>query len=105
MLADDGVVDAGETYRALIAAIAAAGGPAYDFRDVPPVDDQDGGEDGGNIREQLLTLSDFDFTCTYSILESPMGVSNYIATLKLAPVTDGDRHVFGALVKASQDLA
>jgi len=48
-------------------------------------------KDGGNIREQLLTLSDFDFTCTYSILESPMGVSNYIATLKLTPITDGDR--------------
>jgi len=48
-------------------------------------------KDGGNIREQLLTLSDFDFTCTYSILESPMGVQNYIATLKLTPITDGDR--------------
>jgi hypothetical protein len=48
-------------------------------------------KDGGNIREQLLTLSDFDFTCTYSILESPMGVHNYIATLKLTPITDGER--------------
>src|SRR6185312_14501658 len=27
---------------------------------------------GGVIREQLLTLSDYDFQCTYSILESPM---------------------------------
>ena len=48
-------------------------------------------KDGGNIREQLLTLSDFDLTCTYSILESPMGVQNYIATVKLIPITDGDR--------------
>lgn len=47
--------------------------------------------DGGNIREQLLTLSDYDYQCTYSILESPMGVDNYIATLKLTPVTDGNR--------------
>ena len=47
--------------------------------------------DGGVIREQLLTLSDFDYECTYSILESPMGVENYIATLKLTPVTDGNR--------------
>src|SRR5258708_13090020 len=47
--------------------------------------------DGGVIREQLLTLSDYDFQCTYSILESPMGVDNYIATLKLTPVTDGNR--------------
>jgi hypothetical protein len=47
--------------------------------------------DGGLIREQLLTLSDYDYQCTYSILESPMGVDNYIATLKLTPVTDGNR--------------
>jgi hypothetical protein len=48
-------------------------------------------KDGGVIREQLLTLSDYDFQCTYSILESPMGVSNYVATLKLTPVTDGNK--------------
>jgi hypothetical protein len=34
-------------------------------------------QDGGLIREQLL--------------ESPLGVSNYVATLKLTPVTDGNR--------------
>jgi hypothetical protein len=48
-------------------------------------------KDGGNIREQLLTLSDYDYSYTYSILESPLGVSNYIATLKLTPITDGNR--------------
>ena len=47
--------------------------------------------DGGLIREKLLALSDYDYSCTYSILESPMGVENYVATLKLTPVTDGDR--------------
>lgn len=47
-------------------------------------------KDGGRIRERLLALSDYDMSCTYSILESPMGVENYIATLSLAPVTDGD---------------
>lgn len=47
--------------------------------------------DGGLIREQLLALSDHDFSCTYAILESPMGVSGYVATLRLLPVTDGDR--------------
>ena len=47
--------------------------------------------DGGVIRERLLALSDYDYTCTYSILESPMGVENYVATLKLTPVTDGGR--------------
>ena len=37
-------------------------------------------KDGGMIREQLLTLSDYDYQCSYSILESPMGVDNYVAT-------------------------
>ena len=48
-------------------------------------------KDGGRIRERLLALSDFDFSCTYAILESPMGVENYVATLKLTPITDGNR--------------
>jgi hypothetical protein len=48
-------------------------------------------KDGGNIRERLLALSDYDFTCVYSILESPMGVRDYVSTLKLAPITDGNR--------------
>ena len=47
--------------------------------------------DGGMIRERLLALSDYEYSCTYSILESPMGVENYVATLKLTPITDGDR--------------
>jgi len=45
---------------------------------------------GGEIREQLLALSDYDYQCTYSIIESPMGVEHYVATLKLTPVTDGN---------------
>ena len=48
-------------------------------------------KDGGFIRERLLALSDYDYCCVYSILESPMGVENYVATLKLTPITDGDR--------------
>ena len=47
-------------------------------------------KDGGRIRERLLALSDYDMTCTYSILESPMAVENYVATLALSPVTDGN---------------
>lgn len=48
-------------------------------------------KDGGRIREKLLALSDYEFSFSYSILESPMGVENYISTLKLTPVTDGNR--------------
>ena len=48
-------------------------------------------KDGGNLREQLLTLSDVDYQCTYSILISPMPLENYQATLRLVPITDGNR--------------
>ncbi len=48
-------------------------------------------KDGGNIREQLLTLSDVEHLCTYSILESPMPLENYVATVRLVPITDGNR--------------
>ena len=48
-------------------------------------------KDGGNIREQLLTLSDVEHLCTYSILCSPMPLENYVATLRLTPVTDDNR--------------
>ena len=47
--------------------------------------------DGGMIRERLLGLSDYEYNCTYEIIESRMGVANYVATLKLMPVTDGNR--------------
>lgn len=46
--------------------------------------------DGGVIREKLLALSDYEMSCTYSILESPMAVTDYIATLSLTPITDGN---------------
>ncbi|MEO0412287.1 MAG: endonuclease/exonuclease/phosphatase family protein [Pseudomonadota bacterium] len=50
----DGVVDASETYQALIDAIVDAGGPTYSFLDVAPVDGADGGAPGGNIRPGFL---------------------------------------------------
>jgi len=48
-------------------------------------------QNGDRLREQLLGLSDYDYFCTYSILESPMPLTNYLATLRLTPITDGDR--------------
>ena len=56
--ANDATTDATLTYRALIAAIRLAGGPEYDFRQIDPVDDQDGGEPGGNIRVGFLFRTD-----------------------------------------------
>ena len=46
---------------------------------------------GDRLREKLLGLSDFDMLCTYSILDSPMPLTNYVASLRLTPVTDQDR--------------
>ncbi|MGW2370584.1 endonuclease/exonuclease/phosphatase family protein [Streptomyces sp. NPDC001667] len=51
---DDGVVDAGQTLKKLTDAIAAAGGPSYQWRQIDPVNDQDGGQPGGNIRTAFL---------------------------------------------------
>jgi hypothetical protein len=48
-------------------------------------------QNGDHLREKLLGLSDFDYFCTYSILESPMPLTDYVATIRLTPVTDGDR--------------
>ncbi|MER7931608.1 MULTISPECIES: endonuclease/exonuclease/phosphatase family protein [unclassified Streptomyces] len=51
---DDGTVSAEATLKKFTAAIVAAGGPRYSWRYVNPVDDKDGGEPGGNIRQVFL---------------------------------------------------
>ena len=52
------VVDATAAWTRLIAAIQAAGGPLYDYRQIDPVDDADGGAPGGNIRVGFLFRTD-----------------------------------------------
>lgn len=47
--------------------------------------------DGGFLRERLLSFSDRDHSFTYTILESPMPIKNYIATFRCTPVTEGGR--------------
>lgn len=47
--------------------------------------------DGGELRERLLTLSDLETTFTYCLLETPVPLFNYVAHVRLVPVTDGDR--------------
>lgn len=46
--------------------------------------------DGGELREQLLSLSDKDRSLTYCLLESPLALTGYVATIRLKPVTDSD---------------
>ena len=48
-------------------------------------------KDGGELREQLLTLSDLEQTYSYCLLETPVPLFNYVAHVRLLPVTDGDR--------------
>lgn len=55
---NDSVVSASTTITKLISAISAKGGPTYQYRQINPVDDQDGGEPGGNIRVAFLYRTD-----------------------------------------------
>ncbi|HET8652750.1 MAG TPA: Ig-like domain-containing protein [Gaiellaceae bacterium] len=55
---DSTVVDADVAWTRLIAAIEGAGGPTYDYRQINPVDDADGGAPGGNIRVGFLFRTD-----------------------------------------------
>jgi predicted extracellular nuclease len=68
---DDGVVAADQTVGKLVAAITAAGGPAYQSRSIDPVNDEDGGEPGGNIRVVFLFRTDRGL----SFVDRPGGTS------------------------------
>jgi hypothetical protein len=46
--------------------------------------------DGSELRERLLTLSDADMAFSYCLLDTPIPLLNYVAHVRLAPVTDGD---------------
>jgi 2',3'-cyclic-nucleotide 2'-phosphodiesterase (5'-nucleotidase family) len=51
---NDGVVQADANYKALSDAIKGLGGPTYAWTEIAPVDGQDGGVPGGNIRVGYL---------------------------------------------------
>ena len=48
-------------------------------------------KDGNHIREQLLALSDRDYVSTYCILDATLPMKNYVATVQLKRITDGER--------------
>jgi len=48
-------------------------------------------EDGSELREQLLSLSDIEQTFSYCLLDTPIPLFNYVAHVRLFPVTDGDQ--------------
>jgi predicted extracellular nuclease len=68
---DDGIVSANETLTALVTAIANVTEITYDFIDIAPVNDQDGGQPGGNIRNAYLYRSD-----KLTLVERPVGGPN-----------------------------
>ncbi|MEP3277286.1 MAG: SRPBCC family protein [Stappiaceae bacterium] len=47
-------------------------------------------QDGSELREQLLTLSDLEQSFSYCLLDTPIPLFNYVAHVRLFPVTDGD---------------
>lgn len=49
--------------------------------------------DGAELREQLLTLSDAETAYSYCLLDTPVPLFNYVSHVRLLPVTDGD-HTF-----------
>jgi predicted extracellular nuclease len=55
---NNGNVTATATWNRLIDAIEAAGGPSYAFRQIDPVNNEDGGAPGANIRVGFLFRSD-----------------------------------------------
>ena len=77
--ANDATVAANVTLNQLIAAIQAAGGPTYEFREIDPVDDQDGGEPGGNIRQVFLFRTDRGL----AFVDRPGGGSTVATTVVL----------------------
>jgi uncharacterized protein len=74
---DNGVVTADTTFANLIEAVQAAGGPTYDFRSIDPVNDQDGGEPGGNIRVGFLFRTDRGL----AFIDRPGGTSTAATTV------------------------
>ena len=48
-------------------------------------------KDGAELREQLLALSDLEQSFSYCLLDTPVPMFNYVAHVRLLPVTDGDQ--------------
>jgi Polyketide cyclase / dehydrase and lipid transport len=46
--------------------------------------------DGTHLREKLLAHSDVERSYTYDFQKTPFDVDNYVATIRVTPVTDGD---------------
>jgi uncharacterized protein len=68
---NDGVVEASASWNLLIQSIVDAGGPRYQYRQIDPVNNADGGAPGGNIRVGFLFRTDRGL----SFVDRPGGTS------------------------------
>ena len=80
---NDGTVAANVTLDRFVAAIQAAGGPAYQYRQIDPVNNSDGGEPGGNIRVAFLFRTDRGL----SFVDRPGGTAT--AATEVVAMPDG----------------
>jgi len=84
--ANDGTVDSTQTTDKLIAAIVAAGGPAYTARWVNPQDLTEGGAPGANIRQVFFYRADRDV----AFVDAPAGDATTAESLTMI---DGKPHL------------
>ncbi|HEY0471768.1 MAG TPA: lamin tail domain-containing protein [Kribbella sp.] len=74
---NSGTVACDQTMSKLIAAITAAGGPSYGYRQLNPTDGADGGEPGGNIRVVFMYRTDRGL----SFVDRPGGTATAATTV------------------------
>jgi uncharacterized protein len=96
--ADNGVVDASQTWSMLVAAIGRAGGPVYQYRQIDPVNNQDGGAPGANIRVGFLFRTDRglsfidrpggDSTTATAVVSTPSGPQLSLSPGRVDPTND-----------------
>ncbi|MEE2048599.1 endonuclease, partial [Nocardiopsis tropica] len=94
---DDGTVDAGVTLDRLVEAVAAHGGPAYEWRQISPEDKQDGGQPGGNIRNAFLfdpervefvDREGGDATTAVEVVEGARGAELSVSPGRISPLDE-----------------
>lgn len=81
---NNGEIEANLTYEMIIKSIIDTGGPEYEYTDISPVNNKDGGEPGGNIREGFIYKK--------------------IGNLKLAPGSKGKSDEAVQIIGSGEDL-
>jgi predicted extracellular nuclease len=88
----------------LIAAIALAGGPAYDYREIAPENNADGGAPNGNIRVGFLVRTDrVDFVDRGSA--GPLDATGVVTTLRIEKGHDIDAACGQLRLRTERELA